>query len=105
MRADSMVDQTERNRTPLIVSQLPFTVRESPTTIGAKRRESAATWTALLTSSGATPGAVRLVDGQSRSPVPSAAAWAVSVSVRLPLLLKSSASTKVRGTVLGMQIG
>src|SRR2546428_745502 len=82
----------------------PFAAGESPSSVGAKRRGSAANWTALGTSSPATPGAVRLVDGQSRSPVPSVPAWAVSVSVLLPLLLKSSASTKVRGTVLGMQI-
>src|SRR5205085_7888896 len=93
--ADSMVFHTDRKRVVPTVSKLPVTVRWSPSWMGAKRLASSTTVV--------TAGLGRLVAGQRTSPLPSAAALAVTVAPAFPTI--PWVSTKGRGTVEGMQTG
>src|SRR2546429_8950145 len=86
---------TDRNRAGRTVSKLPVTVTWSPSWMGAKRLASPTTVV--------TAGLGRLVAGHRTSPLPSAAALAVTVTPAAPTI--PWLSTKGRGTVEGMQTG
>src|SRR2546429_9956922 len=86
---------TDRNRAGRTVSKLPVTVTWSPSWMGAKRLASPTTVV--------TTGLGRLVAGHRTSPLPSAAALAVTVAPAAPPI--PWLSTKGRGTVEGMQTG